>query len=224
MKKQISLLLTLAISRAARILRRDSFRNVSGTETSSGTDGQGADTTAAETEYAPEVVNLDGYEMTVMNYDLSWLTWANTRILVDEETGDVLEDAIYKRNKKIEEMYNFTIKVDEVGNVADVISKLVQSGDSTYDIYAQQEGASGSFLPYISDWHNIPGLNLDKPWWNPDATAVYEFDGKQTALAGNMTLGGVARCLHGVQQEDLVTDRRSGYRPLRSRPRRKMDG
>ena len=39
----------------------------------------------------------------------------------------MLEDAIYKRNKKIEEMYNFTIKVDEVGNVADVISKLVQS-------------------------------------------------------------------------------------------------
>lgn len=194
MKKQISLLLTLAIF-ASLVSCGGTPSGTSGTETSSGTDGQGADTTAAETEYAPEVVNLDGYEMTVMNYDLSWLTWANTRILVDEETGDVLEDAIYKRNKKIEEMYNFTIKVDEVGNVADVISKLVQSGDSTYDIYAQQEGASGSFLPYISDWHNIPGLNLDKPWWNPAATAVYEFDGKQTALAGNMTLSAASRAV-----------------------------
>ena len=158
-------------------------------------DGTDAGTTAAETEYAPDVVNLDCYEMTVMNYDLSWLTWANTRILVEEETGDVLEDAIYKRNKKIEEMYNFTIKTDEVGNVADVISKLVQSGDTTYDIFAQQEGASGSFLPYISDWNNIPGLNLDEPWWNPAATSVYELDGKQTALAGNMTLSAASRAV-----------------------------
>ena len=194
MKKQISLLLTLAIF-ASLVSCGGTPSGTSGTETSSGTDGQGADTTAAETEYAPEVVNLDGYEMTVMNYDLSLLTWANTRILVEEETGDVLEDAIYKRNKKIEEMYNFTIKVDEVDNVSGKISKLVQSGDSTYDIYAQQEGASGSFLPYISDWHNIPGLNLDEPWWNPAATAVYEFDGKQTALAGNMTLSAASRAV-----------------------------
>ena len=133
MKKQISLLLTLAIF-ASLVSCGGTPSGTSGTETSSGTDGQGADTTAAETEYAPEVVNLDGYEMTVMNYDLSLLTWANTRILVEEETGDVLEDAIYKRNKKIEEMYNFTIKVDEVDNVSGKISKLVQSGDSTYDI------------------------------------------------------------------------------------------
>ena len=163
MKKQISLLLTLAIF-VPLVSCGGTPSGTSGTETSSGTDGQGADTTAAETEYAPEVVNLDDYEMTVMNYDLSLLTWANTRILVDEETGDVLEDAIYKRNKKIEEMYNFTIKVDEVDNVSGKISKLVQSGDSTYDIYAMSEGASGAFLPYTSDWHNIPGLNLDEPW------------------------------------------------------------
>ena len=194
MKKQISLLLTLAIF-ASLVSCGGTPSGTSGTETSSGTDGQSADTTAAETEYTPDVVDLDGYEMSVMNYDLSWLTWANTRVVIEEETGDVLEDAIYKRNKKIEEMYNFTIKVDEVDNVSGKISKLVQSGDSTYDIYAMSEGASGAFLPYTSDWHNIPGLNLDEPWWNPEATAVYEFDGKQTALAGNMTLSAASRAV-----------------------------
>lgn len=191
MKKQISLILILAIF-ASLVSCGGAPSDTPGT---TDTDGTSADTTAAETEYTPEIVDLEGYEMAVMNYNLAWLTWANTRVIIEEETGDVLEDAIYKRNKNIEEMYNFTIRVDEVDDVAEQISKLVQSGDSTYAVYTMQEGSSGKFLPYTSDWHSIPGLNLDEPWWNPEATAVYEFDGKQTALAGNMTLSAASRAV-----------------------------
>ena len=48
----------------------------------------------------PEL-DLDGWELAILNYDETQLTWANTRILVDEADGDILNDALYKRNSEL---------------------------------------------------------------------------------------------------------------------------
>ena len=151
-------------------------------------------TTEPEGDGLPEV-KMDGWEMRVLNYTEDSLSWVNTRIIVEEQSGDVLDDAIYERNTSLEERFDFRIMTDEVDRVQDRISQNVLAGDDSYDIYVMQEGLSASYLPYTLDWHNIPYLRLDKAWWNPAATSVYEFDGKQTALAGNMTLSAASRAV-----------------------------
>lgn len=168
----------------------------------------GTDVTEPETETEPEGdrlpdTDMQGWELSILNFDESWLTWANTRILVDEQTGDVLNDAIHERNAGLQERFNCQLKVDEVRNVGDHISKFVLAGDDSYDIYAMQEGQTNNYLPYTMDWHKIPYMNLDKVWWNPAATSVYEFDGKQTALAGNMTLSAASRAVSIVFNKRL---------------------
>ena len=154
------------------------------TETSSMPEGDGL----------PEL-DLDGWELAILNYDETQLTWANTRILVDEADGDILNDALYKRNSELMERFNFTLRVDEVANVIDHIKNYVSAGDDTYDIYVMQEGQLLGYMPYILDWNLIPGLRLDEAWWNPEATSVYNIAGEQTALAGNMTLTAVSRAV-----------------------------
>lgn len=151
-------------------------------------------TTVPEGDGLPEM-KMDGWEMRVLNYTEDSLSWVNTRIIVEEQSGDVLDDAIYERNTSLEERFDFRIMTDEVDRVQDRISQNVLAGDDSYDIYVMQEGLSASYLPYTLDWHNIPYLRLDKAWWNPAATSVYEFDGKQTALAGNMTLSAASRAV-----------------------------
>ena len=151
-------------------------------------------TTEPEGDGLPEM-KMDGWEMRVLNYTEGSLSWVNTRIIVGEQSGDVLDDAIYERNTSLEERFDFRIMTDEVDRVQDRISQNVLAGDDSYDIYVMQEGLSASYLPYTLDWHNIPYLRLDKAWWNPAATSVYEFDGKQTALAGNMTLSAASRAV-----------------------------
>lgn len=151
-------------------------------------------TTVPEGDGLPEM-KMDGWEMRVLNYTEDSLSWVNTRIIVEEQSGDVLDDAIYERNTSLEERFDFRIVTDEVDRVQDRISQNVLAGDDSYDIYVMQEGLSASYLPYTLDWHNIPYLRLDKAWWNPAATSVYEFDGKQTALAGNMTLSAASRAV-----------------------------
>lgn len=153
-------------------------------------------TTEPEGDGLPEV-KMDGWEMRVLNYTEDSLSWVNTRIIVEEQSGDVLDDAIYERNTSLEERFDFRIVTDEVGqfDVSAAVAKNVLAGDDSYDIYVMSEGMSASYLPYTLDWHNIPYLRLDKAWWNPAATSVYEFDGKQTALAGNMTLAAASRAV-----------------------------
>ena len=161
---------------------------------SSETGMESTEVETTETEAVPPVVDLQGYELSILNYDESWLTWANTRITAEQD-GDILNDAIYKRNKYVEETYNFTLKVDEVPFVDEQIGKLVQSGENEYDIFVMREGGIGNFLPYTADFGSIPGMSLDEPWWNPDATSVYNIDGRQIALAGNMTLSAASRAV-----------------------------
>lgn len=97
--------------------------------------------TAAETEaeYIFPEVDMNKWEMSILNFDETWLTWANTRIVVDEENGDILNDALYRRNTFLEETYNCKIVVEEVDNPCWHAENLIMSGDDTYDIIVRTE-------------------------------------------------------------------------------------
>ena len=82
----------------------------SGSETTeSTTKAASAETqTAAETEkqYDYQSKNYDGYTFTFLNFEALWNT--HLRIVPDELTGEALNDALFDRNKKIEEALNQT--------------------------------------------------------------------------------------------------------------------
>ncbi len=160
--------------------------------------GDTSDTTAADTTaYTLPEKDMGGWEVSILNSTADSLSWANTRILIEEQNGEILNDAIYNRNAELMEKYNFVLEVDEERFV-DVPARLqsnVMADDDAYQIYSMNEGNILAFLPYISDWDNIPGMSLDREWWNPNATSVYNIEGKQTALAGNMTLSAVSRAV-----------------------------
>ena len=165
--------------------------------------------TTAETEPAYTLPEKDmaGWTLSIMNSTEDSLTWANTRITVTEQDGDVLNDAIFNRNADLMEKYNFTLSVEEIpfSNIPATLKKNVMAGDDVYQIYSMNEGAIASYLSNIADWNNIPGMNLDDIWWNPNATSVYNIAGKQTALAGNMTLSAVSRAVCMVFNKNIWT-------------------
>ena len=178
------------------------------------------ETTVQDGDGLPDV-KFDGWELKILNYTEDSLTWCNTRIIVEEQTGDILDDAIYERNATLEERFNFRFAVDEDGQneVAEKIKQNVLAGDNSYYIYAMGEGSSSGFIPYTLDWNNIPYLKLDEAWWNPAATSVYEIAGKQTALAGNMTLSAASRAVCTVFNKriwDELGDRSDLYELVRS--------
>ncbi len=98
-----------------------------------------------------------------------------------EATGDLIDDAVYNRNRKLEDRFNF--KFDEQyydytveGN--DAPRKLLLAGDDTYDL---QEGRCIYLFNYASEGFmytldELPQIDPSKPYWNKqlyDDLSVY---------------------------------------------------
>ena len=123
--------------------------------------------------------DLGGYEFRVITRDDSMHNYPlHTRdILVDGETGEPLNDAVYARNKTLEEKYNFTIKMialneSDESNPNKALQKSVKAGDDEYDLFLSHmiNGGSSAQAGLLLNWNNIPNIDFTKPWWCEGAT------------------------------------------------------
>ena len=57
-------------------------------------------------------------------------------ILQDEASGDVIDDAIYKRNLAVEERFNIELQLmaDDFITISNKVTNIVQSGDNSLDL------------------------------------------------------------------------------------------
>lgn len=88
-----------------------------------------------------------------------------------ESTGDLLNDAVYERNRNLEERFNFVFREDYYdyaveGN--DAPRKLLLAGDDTYDLIV---GRNVQMFNYASEGmfykiDELPMINPEKPYWN----------------------------------------------------------
>ena len=79
---------------------------------------------------------MEGWELAILNPTVDSLSWANTRIIMEELNGDVLNDAFFNRNQMLMEKYNFVLKVDEVNHYQNptILQTNVLAGDDAYQI------------------------------------------------------------------------------------------
>ena len=90
----------------------------------------------------------------------------------EEETGDIIEDALYARNRRIEERFNIKIVpvITEAGDGNTHVNEVRQSimaADDAFDLSATYVFTSG---PLVTDgcflnWLNMPYNDLSQPWW-----------------------------------------------------------
>ncbi len=89
--------------------------------------------TAPETEEAlpaPEVRDLSGAVLTIMNMTPASFNWADTRMFAEETNGEILNDALYNREQKVEELYNCSLEeLLTQHNSGGDMAKGVKAGD-----------------------------------------------------------------------------------------------
>ena len=114
---------------------------------------------------------------------------------VEEETGDVLDDSIYKRNRKIEERFNFTFKelaqdIGAIGWSFDKPKKTILAGEYAYDII-------NIFVPHAYQWaqeglvhpvKSLPYVDLDKPYWHQELNRELSVANKMYFASGEFNL------------------------------------
>jgi len=134
-------------------------------------------------------VDYGGYEFRILSRGLNYSThWYAKDIYAEDETGDAINDAVYKRNTKVEEKYNIKIvNIPDDGDLSAIASRAVKAGDDQFDIVShglsQVIGLMSSGALY--DLHSIPSINLSKPWWDQKAKEQLTMNGKLYATTSD---------------------------------------
>lgn len=114
-----------------------------------------------------------------------------------EITGDVINDAIYQRNRAVEERLNVVINPINMdgywSNRTEFLGRVrnsVSSGDNEFDIvvgYAAYISplATEGMLSNLSD---APHIDYDRPWWNSTIIEIGNVKGKSYFVAGDIGL------------------------------------
>lgn len=103
-------------------------------------------------------------------------------IVMEKEDGNVINDAIYKRNLVIEEKFNITIKNTQYqnGQMQEVIVRSAAAGDNAFDLAFcnTTESASIAGRGIFTDLLGIDALFMRSPWWNRNFIQNVSIGGK----------------------------------------------
>ena len=150
------------------------------------------DTTAAESITSGVPSDLDLNELEINIWTVTDTVYSS---LSPEQTGDVLDDAVFALNRKVEEKLNCNLNVFgsgvAQGDCSTVIQKLLLADDTTYDLFNPTEW-SGAKLVSQRLFLNIadaPHLSLDEDWWDRDyMSAMTVGNDSLYTLVGDCTL------------------------------------
>lgn len=114
-----------------------------------------------------ERVDYGGIDFTIFankdSYDNTW-----HKLDVAELNGDSLNDAIYNRNRKIEELYNINISVIESSTFANDAKNSIAAGDNAYSLFFAQltQLVPLSQEGMLTNFYDVNNLSLDNEWWD----------------------------------------------------------
>lgn len=99
--------------------------------------------------------------------------------VVEEQTGDVINDTIYNRNRTVEENFNVVISAAQ-GSAASLVKTSVTAGDGAYDLaWAHVNDMSSLSLGgYLANYYDVPHIDMSQSWWNQLAVESLTQNGK----------------------------------------------
>lgn len=217
MKKKLSILLLLAMMLSA-------FAGCSDTTATEETDATdpAAQTTEAEaveteeeTMYLPDDLpadlNFDGTTVTTFG----WSGPVLVEFYVEEQNGEIVNDAIFARNLAVEERLGIELEYhlepgayDQRNTWVQALSSSITAGDGAYDMSAgySMAGASLASKGMCLPLNDLPYLDFDKPWWPESLLDEATCGGKLYFCSGDISTY-MIYYLYGVYfNQDILTE------------------
>ena len=149
-----------------------------------------------------------------LNYKGETITFISVNAMdYDELTGDAVEDAIYERNKAVEERLGVEIEVIHDENPIDKIITAVSGGNDDYDVMVELcwRAAPKFTGNYFYNLRNTEYLDFEKPWWNQSFTDVVSYNDITFGVTGAMVLSLYRRTYVTVFNKDLFKNANQTY-------------
>lgn len=173
--------------------------------------------TAAETEFMPDRLpeELD-FEGAVCNI-FCWNSWDAGEFFVTEDTGEIVNTAVYSRNLTVEERLGVKLVWDQrerqaaaYGSaVKDAVSQQNASGDNFYDLMASygMRIATAATKGMFMNLYDGEYIDLTNPWYYKSAIQAGTLkNGYTYFFAGDISFNALARMSGVFFNRDMITD------------------
>ena len=120
-------------------------------------------------------------------YNGAW----SSDLIVKEEDGTVVNNAIYKRNAKLSSLYSVNFEQIESGkrDCLDDFVKVISSGDSAVGAayLGLSDAATAAQRGYLLDMTQLDNINLEGEWWTQSLNKAWSIGGAQYFATGAIT-------------------------------------
>ena len=158
------------------------------------------ETTTTETETSriePELPDKkwEGYEFRVLTKGTSNVHWKSKDIVAEEENGDVINDAVYKRNLAVTDRFGVTFvdipSTNGTWNLSTQARTSIMAASDDFDMIAGgMSDVVKNLAPegLLADLNKVPYMDLSKPWYDQNSLEQLEVDGKNFCVTGDMLI------------------------------------
>ena len=159
-------------------------------------------------DYAPES-DFEGYTFGMYIED------GRTDMYIEEEVGEPVDDAVYMRNKIVEDRYNINIKAVwfEKG-AATPGEAAILAGENNFDVLVNHSIYSYMYVNknLVADWiANMTYADLTKSWWNQDIVGECTYFGRLYAVTGDIAWSTVGCTMCLFFNKDIFSDLQIPY-------------
>ena len=134
--------------------------------------GDAAATPALTEEAIPSLPDKDlgGFTITLGKQPQDKIAWSTVTFAVSEENGEVLNDAIVKRNRDMQEKYNFQMAELEFTDPLSTMNQQIMAGDDEIDMFLipLNKVNAVATAEYLVNWYDVPHVDLTGAWWDQD--------------------------------------------------------
>ena len=108
-----------------------------------------------------------------------------TDVFSEGINGEVINDAVFKRNQMVEDKYGVTIVLGEANSFSNVVS----SGEDAFELYGEKyAGMNEAILNGLCvDIEKLTYMSPEKPWWNTQLIDSFEICGKKVVFSGDFS-------------------------------------
>jgi hypothetical protein len=132
-----------------------------------------------------------------------------------EASGDIVLNAVFRRNTMVESAIGVTLRVDvasdsSVFNVGDKIKALVKSGDQVYDIVTMPGYTQAEYV-LEGDYRNlldIENLNLDKLYWTQGFNGIMSNGNQQYMASGAYSISMIRNMYVTLYNKKIFEERK----------------
>jgi len=136
-------------------------------------------------------VDYGGHDFRIMDRsDEQDPNWETIDVWAEAESGDTINDAVYQRNRILEENLNIKISENKVKNPYTDARTSIMAGGDDFDIFTDGLSllATMAVEGYLVDLNTMDKLNLTESWWDQDLNRDLTIANKLFFCTGDISI------------------------------------